>query len=219
MPSAARRTGIRIAAIIALLGGIVAVPATPAHAARSCAYFDFAKSSPNNSTLTWKYYDDFGRCIRAISWRAGSGVNTDPCDKSTTSSPDGGWLPNGWYDVTAMQHDWNGSAIWGRVWRLNDKACSDGTLRTELFIHTEETPSATQDCPSGVNDSPQCWDSYPSGNGTNDYYSAGCIKVRRNSPEGTWANDHGSAHTAWHNNGGGSSHGTFTRTDSVFVHT
>jgi hypothetical protein len=51
--------------------------------------------------------------------------------------------------------------------------------------------------------------------GTNDYFSAGCIKVRRQSPEGSWANDMATVHTDWHNAGLSQEGG---RTDTVYVH-
>lgn len=217
-PHGSRRVAILLALTLVALAAPMAPPAT---AQRSCTYFEFIKSTNTNSTLRWWYYDpETGQCTRSVSWRAGSGENQNPCDKSIPSDPDGGWLPNGWYDVLGHWNTYAGTAIWGRVWRLADKYCSDGqTLRTELFIHTEETSSGTQDCqPYSENDRPQCWDDYPNNNGTNDYYSVGCIKVRRQSPEDGWPNDLGSVHTTWHDLGGGSQHGSFTRTDSVYVH-
>lgn len=60
---------------------------------------------------------------------------------------------------------------------MQNKACSNGTLRTE------------------------------------------CIKVRRASPEGSWANDTLDVHRTWHDLGGGGGHGRFTRTDTLSVHT
>ncbi len=115
-------------------------------------------------------------------------------------------------------HDRNGAEIKGRVWALQDKACSGGIVRTELFIHTEETNTNTQECTSATDD-PWCWDSTaaPGGStGSNDYYSQGCIKVRRNSPEGSWPNNMGNLDSDWHNRGpGGKQAG---RTDTVYVH-
>lgn len=205
---------------LALVGAAAAIPLslylpTPAASAqRTCAYFEFTKSTNNNSTLRGWNLDQFGRCIITSSWRAGSGLNTNACDKENGDGI-GGWLPNGWSDVSQMSHGWTGTLIKGRVWRLEDKACSDGTLRTELFIHTEETSTQTQVCTPPANDSPWCWDNYPGGAGTNDYFSVGCIKVRRNSPEGpSWPNDLGAAHQFWHDFGG--QH--VARTDSVWVH-
>ncbi|GAA3382664.1 hypothetical protein [Cryptosporangium minutisporangium] len=41
----------------------------------------------------------------------------------------------------ALLEQYNGSKIWGTVFRLSDKACKPGskTKRTELFIHSEMT--------------------------------------------------------------------------------
>lgn len=154
-----------------------AVNAPPAAAARSCLYFEFVKNTNINSTLYWRWMDDYGRCLHSDSWRAGSGVTTDPCQTNQ------GWLPNGWYDLDSTGHvdGYGGMAIKGRVWSLQDKNCSDGTPRTELFIHTEETQSNGQSCSSDPDD-PWCWDKTAAcstcGAGTNDYKSEGCIKVR-----------------------------------------
>ncbi len=185
-----------------------------AEAARSCLYFEFAKGTNSNSTLYWRYMDDYGRCIYAVSWRAGSGVTTDPCQRYY------GWLPNGWYDLkaTGHVHDYGGTSIWGRVWSLQDKACKDGTLRTELFIHTEETVDNGQVCTSDPDDR-QCWDKTKapgdSQAGTNDFLSQGCIKVRRRSPEGSWPDAMSQVDSYWHAAGLGQASG---RTDTVYVH-
>jgi hypothetical protein len=216
MHSVWRRTGLsRLRRIflgtMAMLLVVVALPAHPAMASRSCEYFDFWRQTNTNSTLAWKYYGEGGTCNQIHTYRAGSGISTDAC------WVDHGWLPTGWYDLQEHQNGWNGSAIWGRVWYLQDKACSDGTLRTALFIHTEETVGNTQTCTSNTDDT-QCWDGYPNGNATNDYYSAGCIKVRRDSTEHNQSDDMPDVHSDWHNLGGGSGqHGVF-RSDSVYVH-
>lgn len=185
------------------------------------------KGTNINSTLRWWYTDDYGRCIRNVEWRAGSGMNTNPCDNQ--DGGDGhGWLPNGWYDLRGHWNNYN-QTIKGRVWWLQNMQCHDGTWRTELFIHTEETAGTRpndqgQACGEQLpdDDLPYCWDKQPAyagaANGTYDYYSNGCIKVRRKSPEGNWANDMLNVHKTWHDLGGGSSHGSFTRTDTVYVH-
>ena len=112
---------------------------------------------------------------------------------------------------------YSGSTIRGRVWQLQDKACGAGVLRTELFIHTEETPDNDQIC-SPDPDDPWCWDDTAAGGGvagTNDYYSLACIKVRRHSPEGNWANNLVETHTAWHDQTN-ISHNV-SRDDTVYV--
>ncbi|GIU99793.1 MAG: hypothetical protein KatS3mg014_1409 [Actinomycetota bacterium] len=116
-------------------------------------------------------------------------------------------------------NNYDGSAIWGRVWHLQDKQCHDGTWRTELFIHTEETSGNGQRCTSDPDD-PECWDDTPAspgGNpGTNDFKSQGCIKVRRQSPEGSWPDAMSDVHSDWHDIGG-LGHGQ-ARADSLYVH-
>jgi hypothetical protein len=199
-----------IVAALLMVSSVTLVAASPASAARPCAYFEFDKGTNLNSTLLWRYVNDFGQCTLSHSYRAGSGDTTDPCQVNH------GWLPNGWYDVTFHQNTYSGSLIFGRVWRLSDKACSGGTLRTELFIHSEQTSSNGQVCTSNADDL-QCWDKTPGTAGTNDYYSNGCIKVRRPSAEGSWADDVSSIHSDWHNLGAGSGHGNLY-TDGVYVH-
>lgn len=152
-----------------------------------------------------------------MEWRAGSGTSTNPCEVNR------GWLPNGWYDLWGHWDDYD-QTIKGRVWWLEDMRCHNGTLRTELFIHTEETRLRDQSCGDQLpdDDLPYCWDrkrAYAgAAEGTYDYYSQGCIKVRRRSPEGTWPDAMSDVHTTWHGRGGGSQHGQFTRTDTVYVH-
>jgi hypothetical protein len=210
-----------VLASMTLLAVVLFGPVPVALAQRSCHYFEFAKGTNINSTLRWWYTDEYGRCNRSLEWRAGSGENTNACDAVTPNDPDGGWLPNGWYDLQGHWNDYAGASIRGRVWWMQDKRCSDGTLRTELFIHTEETSANGQDCSSAADD-PWCWDSTAAysgaGAGTNDFYSQGCIKVRRQSPEGSWPDAMSDVHSTWHNRGGGSAHGTFARTDTVYVH-
>src|SRR5919197_866227 len=62
-----------------------------------------------------------------------------------------------------------------------------GTPRQELFIHSEETASNGQYCPT-IYDDPFCWD------GDFDYKSAGCIKLSRAAP---YPSDLGQAHSDW----------------------
>ena len=143
--------------------------------------------------------------------------------------PNHGWLPNGWYDLWGHWNNYD-QTIKGRVWWVENMYCPDGTtLRTELFIHTEEGAGTgpnnqPQLCGQQLpdDDLPYCWDKKPaySGaqNGTYDYYSNGCIKVRRQSPEGSWANDMLDVHNTWHDLGGRGGHGQFTRTDTLYVH-
>ena len=130
--------------------------------------FEFRRGTNTNSTLWIKKKDATNYSVIASqSFRAGSGSSQDECESGV------GWLPTGRYDIVLHVHNYDGSKIKGRVWQLSDKRCNGGTgtLRTELFIHTEETASMGQDCIAGIADAPFCWE------GDNDYYSAGCIKL------------------------------------------
>lgn len=131
------------------------------------AYFVFHKArNPIKSTLGWYEYrvipDRPPVLTYKARYRAGSGDGTK--DSCRTAH---GWLPNGWYGGT-FRTGFDG-IINGIVWQLDNKKCKrNGTMRTELFIHSEMTPGAGQNC--GYE--PECW------NGSRDYYSAGCIKIR-----------------------------------------
>lgn len=135
-------------------------------------YFVFDKnpSDPTNSKLTWKLFD-LNRpqgpvLIESKSWRAGSGNGeTNACVRNE------GWLPNGKYGGT-LKMNYDGSKIKGIVFALDDKKCSNGTPRTELFIHSEMAKDHGQDGCAGSSDSPWCWE------GNSDYKSAGCIKMK-----------------------------------------
>jgi hypothetical protein len=179
-----------VALIAALTAGIAAGPAE--------AYYEkfwFVKNTNNNSTLWYKRYESStGKVVSQPSWRAGSGVNTNACHT------DHGWLPNGWYDVQGHWNHYAASRISGRVWWLTNKACGSYpyTLRTDLFIHTEETPQNTQD----TSLERWWWD------GTTDFYSEGCIKMR--------PNEIGALHTYWSNWDGHQE--TFTMRDGLRVY-
>jgi len=97
--------------------------------------------------------------------RGGSGSGTNQCQTNNR-------IPLGTYSVPFHNGNYAGSLIQGRVWRLSDYQCSNGVRRTELFVHSEETSSQGQSCPT-PGDDPFCWE------GNDDYYSNGCIKVAR----------------------------------------
>ncbi len=169
------------------------------------AYYEFVKDTITNSTLKWNDTGPNENVILTKSWRAGSGVNQDPCDKSTEQSPPGGWLPNGWYDLKGMVNTRDCCEIQGRAFELQNKACSDGTLREDLFIHTEETPNHGQVGCSEPGDDPHCWEN------DDDYKSVGCIKVKYSDPDTNPNFGISEFHTYFHNNDGGSSqHGSYT---------
>ena len=131
----------------------------------SATFYEWIYYSRNGSLIngSMNYNCSISTCSSAI-WRAGSGSGTTACEKNN-------WIPVGSYDVPFHDDNYAGSDIRGRVWRLSDYQCSNGVVRNELFIHSEETSSNGQSCPTGGDD-PFCWE------GANDYYS-GCIKIAR----------------------------------------
>jgi hypothetical protein len=111
--------------------------------------------------------------------------------------PNAGRIPNGW-DSTGNDHhihNKNGTEIDGRVWGLQNKKCSNGTLRTELFIHTEETVNNGQDCPTSGDDK-HCWETAEW-----DYRSIGCVKISH--PAAGFPDSVGSLNGWWDNQVGG----------------
>ena len=184
---------------------VLAVTASAALAATAPAqagWFSFHRITNTGSELVWKWTSDTGRLYTSPTWRAGSGTST------VCSEIGRGWLPVGWYDTWGHWNHYDGR-IKGRVIYLQNKRCADGTPRTELFIHTEETAGNGQYCPYSSDD-PYCWE------GWFDYKSAGCIKVSY--PRGGWPDDIGSVHWYWHNRGGSSSHGSYTLDNRLYVH-
>src|SRR5690606_15756634 len=121
------------------------------------AFFVFRKAkNPTKSRLGWYEYRLFPKhreLMYKVRFRAGAGNGSK--DSCATNQ---GWLPNGWYGGT-FYTGYDG-IINGLVWHLDNKRCKkNGTLRTELFIHSEMTPSGGQNC--GYE--PECW------NGPQDY--------------------------------------------------
>ena len=82
-----------------------------------------------------------------------------------------GWLPNGRYTLRQYD-DYAGNLIHGRAFRLSDKRCSNGTLREQLFIHTE-SGAGNHQCANGPGDQICRWEDPR----INDYTSHGCIKM------------------------------------------
>jgi hypothetical protein len=164
--------------------------AAVAQAGATVTTFDFHRISNTNSVLTIFRQDTLdGRVLNQQSYRAGSGLNTNECDSAAYDNV-GGWLPAGYYSLLGHFDQYPGTKIQGRVWQLQDKRCSGGTgtLRTELFIHSEETSTNGQTCGNPYNER-FCWD------GDSDYYSLGCIKISRaGSPS-----DLGRLDGNWHN--------------------
>jgi hypothetical protein len=178
---------------LALLAALLLASSGSASAANG--WWTFNRNSNLSSTLTWKWTNPPSPAEFTRSWRAGSGTSANECRRAE------GWLPAGWYSQWGHWNHYEGSAIRGRVWWLQDKYCSDGsTLRTELFIHSEETSANGQACGPAWDD-PFCWER------TEDYYSLGCIKLARPSPVATFPYDLRSAHRTYHDHGGAAAHG------------
>jgi hypothetical protein len=158
--------------VLAALAVLAAVAPAAAGAGPVAVFWTFHRSANTASTLTGTAQDTGdGSIVTQRSWRAGSGQNTNACDSAAYDGV-GGWLPGGWYTLLGHWDHYDGSKIKGRVWYWEDKRCNGGTgtLRTELFTHSEETVDDGQYCPSGYDD-PFCWE------GWTDYYSNGCIKL------------------------------------------
>ena len=119
---------IRAAIAAAVLAVTLVVPA---NAFGYHTWFEFTRQSNIASTLTmaWEYGPGF---YGTQSWRAGSGVSTDACWIGH------GWLPTGYYDLWGHWDNYGGK-IAGRVFYVQNKPCWNGTWRTELFVHSEET--------------------------------------------------------------------------------
>jgi hypothetical protein len=186
----------KLCVLAAVVAALTAVPGASAY----YTSFDFARQTNSASTLTIVWQPIPGHFATA-SWRAGSGTSTDACWIGH------GWLPAGRYDLNGHWDYYNGSAIKGRVFYLQNKQCWNGTWRTELFIHSEETADQGQYCPT-VYDDPFCWE------GDSDYYSAGCIKLSR----AGFPSDLRLAHDAWHAKSGDNRHGSFWINDWLYVH-
>jgi hypothetical protein len=164
-----------LVALVALACGLTVAPVAPASAQGSYRYalITFHKNHQNahRSMLVWRVYRVSGGTTTTVvrkKWRAGSGYfpdSTNACAKNR------GWLPNGRYRP-ALFNDYHGSVIKGRAIYLGQKRCANGTLRTALFIHTEQGAGSRQ-CADRKGDQPCRWE-YPK---YNDYRSYGCIKV------------------------------------------
>lgn len=181
---------------------IVAVLSSPsvAHAAVPIGWFDYARNGSNDwGTLSWRYTWGDVPPVYGVSWRSGSGSYLD--DRTY------GWLPSGWYSIRGHWNNYAGSAIFGRVWYLSDKrSVTTGAMRTQLFIHTEESSANGQYNPT-AGDDPQCWE------GAIDYRSLGCVKV-------AWGADMNSVHSHWTSLGGSTAHYTYPYplTSKMYVH-
>ena len=169
-----RRLLALLAALTVLVGPLlVAAPADSATSPwRGVLTFDKNWHDQFDSRLTWRlYHRESGRwkVVETRSWRAGSGLpgrgGKDSCATSR------GWLPNGTYRMRQYA-DYGGNVIKGRAFRIDDKACSTGHVRRDLFVHTEQGAGSRQ-CPDRRGDQACRWE-WPR---INDYKSLGCIKM------------------------------------------
>jgi hypothetical protein len=172
----------RCAAALTALACAVAVllvaPSSPASASASGSHLSgvivFEKNYQDTfrSTLVWRVFrvfDDGHRTLLVSKhWRAGSGYFRDSTNACVRNR---GWLPDGTYRPR-LYADYGGSVIKGRAIYLGAKPCADGTLRTDLFIHTEQGAGSVQ-CPDQPGDQACRWE-YPA---VNDYRSYGCVKL------------------------------------------
>ena len=174
-----RRIAVVLAAVlVAVLTPIASHdPSVATHAAgakiRATITLNKNPVNPHRSTLVWKVErrgsQGRWRTLERVSWRAGSGLAGRPA--TNECAKERGWLPDGRYSFIQYHNYW-GSLIRGRALHLGNKACRDGTLRTELFIHTE-TGSHNKQCRDRKGDQRCRWE-YPR---INDYKSHGCIKM------------------------------------------
>ena len=153
-------------------GGVVDPNAHPG-AVRAQITFTKNVAHPWHSRISWRavrqQVDGTWKVVAQDAWRAGSGL---PGGSATNACVKGhGWLPDARYTLRQYD-DYAGNLIHGRAFRLSDKRCSNGTLREQLFIHTEAGPSNTQ-CADGPGDQICRWE-FPK---INDYTSHGCIKM------------------------------------------
>ena len=161
--------------LVALAGSMLVVTPTASAGQSSYRYavIAFHKNYGNvfRSSLTWDVYKMTGghrSRLQHKKWRAGSGFNrhsTNSCRRNN------GWLPNGTYRPRLFA-DYHGNKIKGRAIYLGQHRCKNGTMRTDLFIHTEQGAGSHQ-CRNRKGDQLCRWE-YPS---YNDYRSYGCIKL------------------------------------------
>jgi hypothetical protein len=161
--------------LLALACALALAPAAPASAQGPYRYavITFRKNHDNThrSTLVWRVFRVSGGTTTTVvrkSWRAGSGYFADSTNACRRNR---GWLPSGRYRPTLFD-DYHGNVIKGRAIYLGQKRCANGTMRRELFIHTEQGAGSRQ-CADRRGDQPCRWE-YPK---INDYRSYGCIKL------------------------------------------
>ena len=184
--------------IVFAAAALALLSATTANAA---VYFDLHRMTMTGSVLYETWQDtSTGKVYAQQSWRAGSGSSTDACQVGY------GWIPTGTYDLWGHWDHYD-ATIKGRVWYLSNHQCWNGTWRSELFIHSEETADNGQLCGSPYYDERYCWD------GDGDYYSHGCIKVSRAAP---YPSDLAQVDNDW--DGWDGRHGSFVSYSRAYVY-
>ena len=169
-----RALGVLTSLLLALGAAVVlSAPAQAAGERRVSIVFDKNWKYQFRSQVIWKVErpcaNGTWRLVDRAAWRAGSGL----ADKHGRNAcvRNHGWLPDGVYGVRHHAH-YDGTYINGRVFRLDDKRCHNGTIRQNLFIHSEQTVRNTQ-CRDTAGDQVCRWE-WPK---VNDYRSNGCIKM------------------------------------------
>lgn len=159
--------------LLALVAGLTVAPAATAQDSYRYAVITFHKNYRDtfHSTLTWQVFRVSGDQRTSLvhrQWRAGSGYFRDSTNACRLNN---GWLPDGTYRPTLFR-DYHGNLIKGRAIYLGRKRCANGTMRTDLFIHTEQGAGSRQ-CADRPGDQLCRWE-YPR---INDYRSYGCVKL------------------------------------------
>ncbi|MGZ4776842.1 MAG: hypothetical protein ACXVYW_16195 [Oryzihumus sp.] len=173
------RRPLVLACLFGVLAAVLPVTVTTGASAattsgvRRYAVITFDKNYANTlrSELVWRVFRvEDGTTTKVVErrWRAGSGFRRTATNACAVNR---GWLPNGWYHPK-LYGDYPGSLIKGRAIYLGNKRCPDDTLRTDLFIHTEQGAHDVQ-CADTPGDQPCRWE-YPQ---INDYRSLGCVKL------------------------------------------
>jgi hypothetical protein len=133
----------------ALLIAILALP--QAHASASTTLYDwyFTKNASDQTSSVLGLYQNTVGGPTIATFRAGSGItgHENECESNY------GWIPSGWGNITGYNHNYPGTTVTGPVLILANRPCYNGTVRTELFVHS----------------------SYPWL--TSHYQSNGCVKV------------------------------------------
>jgi len=152
---------------------LVAAPAESASFPwKATITFDKNPQHQFDSRVVWRLFhrESTGwKLVETRSWRAGAGLPGKAGRNSCATSR--GWLPNGTYHLR-QYNNYPGHKIHGRAFRLDDKACSSGRVRHNLFLHTEQGPGNRQ-CRNRRGDQACRWE-WPR---INDYKSFGCIKM------------------------------------------